>query len=59
MEDNRPIRKILRPCHEESVDREKTENLYNEGDSLEVLKLLQKNYLGKERIRRAGTKFFH
>lgn len=41
VEANRPIRKTLRPCKEESVDWDNTENLYIEGDNLEVLKLLQ------------------
>lgn len=41
------INKTLRPCPEESVDWDSTENLYIEGDNLEVLKLLQKSYLGK------------
>lgn len=44
---NSPINKTLRPCREESVDFENTENLYIEGDNLEVLKLLQETYLGK------------
>ena len=44
---NAPINKTLRPCREESVDFENTENLYIEGDNLEVLKLLQETYLGK------------
>ena len=44
---NAPISKTLRPCHEESVDFDNTENLYIEGDNLEVLKLLQETYLGK------------
>ncbi len=44
---NAPINKTLRPCREESVDFDKTENLYIEGDNLEVLKLLQETYLGK------------
>ena len=43
----RPINKTLRPCPEESDDWENTQNLYIEGDNLEVLKLLQKSYLGK------------
>ena len=47
VEANRPIRKTLRPCKEESVDWEKTENLYIEGDNLDVLKLLQESYLNK------------
>ena len=44
---NAPIFKTLRPCREESVDFDTTENLYIEGDNLEVLKLLQETYLGK------------
>lgn len=44
---NAPINKTLRPCKEESVDFDATENLYIEGDNLEVLKLLQETYLGK------------
>jgi len=44
---NAPINKTLRPCKEESVDFDNTENLYIEGDNLEVLKLLQETYLGK------------
>ena len=47
VEANKPIRKTLRPCIEESIDWDKTENLYIEGDNLEVLKLLQESYLGK------------
>ena len=46
VEANKPIRKTIRPCKEESVDWDKTENLYIEGDNLEVLKLLQESYLG-------------
>ena len=46
VEANKPIRKTLRPCKEESVDWDNTENLYIEGDNLEVLKLLQESYLG-------------
>lgn len=46
----KPIDKTLRPCPEESVDWEKTQNLYIEGDNLEVLKLLQKSYLGKVKM---------
>ena len=42
-----PIRKTLRPCKEESVDWDTTQNLYIEGDNLEVLKLLQNSYMGK------------
>ena len=44
---NAPITKTLRPCREESVDFDNTENLYIEGDNLDVLKLLQETYLGK------------
>lgn len=44
---NAPINKTLRPCREESVDFDSTQNLYIEGDNLEVLKLLQETYLGK------------
>ena len=44
---NAPIAKTLRPCTEESVNFDKTENLFIEGDNLEALKLLQENYLGK------------
>ena len=44
---NAPINKTLRPCREESVNFDSTENLYIEGDNLEVLKLLQETYLGK------------
>lgn len=44
---NAPIAKTLRPCREESVDFDNTENLYIEGDNLEVLKLLQETYLSK------------
>ena len=50
VEANKPIRKTLRPCPEESVDWDKTENLYIEGDNLEVLKLLQESYLGKVKM---------
>lgn len=44
---NAPTNKTLRPCREESMDFDTTENLYIEGDNLEVLKLLQETYLGK------------
>ena len=47
---NAPISKTLRPCREESVDFDNTENLYIEGDNLEVLKLLQETYLGKIKV---------
>ena len=50
VEANKPIRKTLRPCPEESVDWDTTENLYIEGDNLEVLKLLQESYLGKVKM---------
>ena len=45
-----PIRKTLRPCPEESVDWDTTQNLYIEGDNLEVLKLLQNSYMGKVKM---------
>ena len=47
---NSPISKTLRPCREESVDFDNTENLYIEGDNLDVLKLLQETYLGKVKM---------
>ena len=50
MEANKPIRKTLRPCKEESVNWGNTENLYIEGDNLEVLKLLQESYLSKVKM---------
>ena len=50
VEANKPIRKTLRPCPEESKDWDITENLYIEGDNLEVLKLLQESYLGKVKM---------
>lgn len=50
VEANRPIRKTLRPCPAESVNWNTTENLYIEGDNLEVLKLLQESYLGKVKM---------
>lgn len=46
----KPINKTLRPLKEDSVDWENTQNLYIEGDNLEVLKLLQKSYLGKVKM---------
>ena len=49
-EANKPIRKTLRPCKAESKDWDTTENLYIEGDNLEVLKLLQESYLGKVKM---------
>ena len=50
VEANKPIRKTLRPCVAESQDWDTTENLYIEGDNLEVLKLLQESYLGKVKM---------
>ncbi|MEG2650923.1 MAG: site-specific DNA-methyltransferase, partial [Eubacterium sp.] len=50
VEANKPIRKTLRPCVEESKDWDTTENLYIEGDNLEMLKLLQESYLGKVKM---------
>lgn len=50
VEANKPIRKTLRPCVEESKNWDNTENLYIEGDNLEVLKLLQESYLGKVKM---------
>lgn len=50
VEANRPIRKTLRPCKEDSVNWDTTENLYIEGDNLEALKLLQESYLGKVKM---------
>ena len=50
VEANKPIRKTLRPYKEESVNWDTTENLYIEGDNLEVLKLLQESYLGKVKM---------
>lgn len=47
---NAPITATLRPCREESVDFDATENLYIEGDNLDVLKLLQETYLGKVKM---------
>lgn len=47
---NAPIAKTLRPCAEESVDFDTTENLFIEGDNLDALKLLQESYLGKVKI---------
>lgn len=47
---NSPIAKTLRPCRKESVDFDNTENLYIEGDNLDVLKLLQETYLGKVKM---------
>ena len=50
VEANKPIRKTLRPCKEDSVNWDTTENLYIEGDNLEVLKLLQESYLGAIKV---------
>jgi adenine-specific DNA-methyltransferase len=50
IEGNRPIRKTLRPCKEESKNWDNTENLYIEGDNLDVLKLLQNSYLNKVKM---------
>lgn len=50
VEANKPIRKTLRPCVAESKDWDTTENLYIEGDNLEVLKLLQESYLSKVKM---------
>ena len=50
VEANKPIRKTLRPCVAESKDWDTTENLYIEGDNLEVLKLLQESYLGNVKM---------
>lgn len=47
---NTPSNMTLRPCREESVDFDNTENLYIEGDNLEVLKLLREDYLGKVKM---------
>lgn len=50
LEANRPIRKTLRPCPKESVNWDTTNNLYIEGDNLEVMKLLQESYLGRVKM---------
>jgi adenine-specific DNA-methyltransferase len=47
---NTPTTDTLRPCREESVDFENTQNLYIEGDNLDVLKLLRESYLGKVKM---------
>ena len=47
---NAPINATLRPCREESVDFDNTENLYIEGDNLDVLKCLKETYLGKVKM---------
>ena len=50
VEANKPIRKTLRPCKDQSVNWDNTENLYIEGDNLEVLKLLQESYFNKVKM---------
>ena len=50
LEANKPIRKTLRPCINESLNWDTTENLYIEGDNLEVLKLLRESYLNKVKM---------
>ena len=47
---NTPTTKTLRPCREESVDFDHTQNLYIEGDNLEVLKVIRETYLGKVKM---------
>lgn len=47
---NAPIAKTLRPCREESVDFDSTQNLFIEGDNLDALKLLRETYLGKVKM---------
>jgi len=47
---NAPIAKTLRPCREESVDFDTTQNLFIEGDNMDALKLLQETYLGKVKM---------
>jgi adenine-specific DNA-methyltransferase len=47
---NAPIAKTLRPCREESVDFDSTQNLFIEGDNLDALKLLQETYLNKVKL---------
>lgn len=47
---NAPTTKTLCPCREESVDFDNTQNLYIEGDNLDVLKILRENYLGKVKM---------
>ena len=59
VEADKPIRKTLRPCPEESVDWDATENLYIEGDNLEVLKLLQESYLGKVKMVYIGPPYVY
>lgn len=50
VEANKPIRKTLRPCPNESVDWDTTQNIYIEGDNIDVLKLLQESYLGAVKL---------
>jgi len=50
VEANKPIRKTLRPITAESINWNTTQNLYIEGDNLDVLKLLQESYLGKVKL---------
>ncbi|MCI8797418.1 MAG: site-specific DNA-methyltransferase [Dorea sp.] len=50
IEANKPVRKTLRPCKEESVNWDTTENLYIEGDNLDVLKLLQESYMERVKV---------
>ena len=50
VEANKPIRKTLRPCREDSINWNKTNNLYIEGDNLETLKLLQESYLSRIKL---------
>ena len=47
---NEPVNLTLRPCREESVDFDSTENLYIEGDNLDVLKVLRETYLGRVKM---------
>ena len=47
---NAPINSSLRPCRDKSINYDTTENLYIEGDNLDVLKLLQESYLGKVKL---------
>ena len=47
---NAPVAKTLRPCREESVDFDTTQNLFIEGDNLDALKLLQETYLNKVKL---------
>jgi len=51
-----PSTGTLRPCPEESVDWDTTKNIFIEGDNLEVLKLLQKSYAGKVKMRWVTSK---